>query len=80
MDAFSYVSAGVLSQYNNQGILYPVELFSKTPTSAEANYEIYDQALGVIVMSDEQWTPECEGSTHPIKILTDHQNIEYYMT
>ena len=46
----------------------------------EENYEIYDQELGAIVKSLEQWRPECEGSVHPIKILTDHKNLEYFMT
>ena len=79
-DASSYVSAGVLSQYDNQGILHPVAFFSKKHIPAEENYEIYDQELGAIVKSLEQWRPECEGSAHPIKILTDHKNLEYFMT
>jgi hypothetical protein len=36
--------------------------------------------LEAIVKSLEQWRPECEGSVHPIKILTDHNNLEYFMT
>jgi hypothetical protein len=41
---------------------------------------MYDQGLGAIVKSLEQWRPECEGSAHPINILTDHKNLEYLMT
>src|ERR1700737_2159362 len=79
-DASSYVSARVLSQYNNQEVLHPVAFFSKKHTPAEENYEIYDQELGAIVKSLEQWRPECEGSAHPIKILTDNKNLENFMT
>ena len=40
-DASDYVSTGVLSQYDDQGILHPVAFFSKKHTPAECNYEIY---------------------------------------
>jgi hypothetical protein len=79
-DASSYVSAGILSQYDVQGILHPVAILWKKHTSAEENYEIYDQELGAIVKSLEQWRPEREGSVHAIKIVTDHKNLEYFMT
>jgi hypothetical protein len=42
-DTSSYVSEGVLSQYDNQRILHPVAFFSKTHTPGEENYKIYDQ-------------------------------------
>jgi hypothetical protein len=42
-DASNYVSAGVLTQYDDQGILHPVAFFSKKHTSAEENYKIYNQ-------------------------------------
>jgi hypothetical protein len=76
----NYVSAGVLSQYNDQGVLHPVAFFPKKHTPAEENYEIYIQKLEAIVIFLEQWRPECEGSVHLIKILTDHKNLEYSIT
>jgi hypothetical protein len=79
-DASSYVSTGVLSQYDDHGVLHPVAFFSKKHLPAEENYRIYDQELGAIVKSLEQWRPECEASAHLIKILTDHKNLEYFMT
>jgi hypothetical protein len=75
-DASSYVFAGVLSQYDNQGVLHPVVFFSKKHSPARENYKIYDQEFGMIVKSLEQWRPECEGSAHLIKILTDHMYLE----
>jgi hypothetical protein len=47
---------------------------------AEKNYEIYHQELGATVKSLEQWKPECKGSAHLIKILTDHNNLKCFMT
>jgi hypothetical protein len=79
-DALSYVSAGVLSQYHDHGVLHPGAFCSKKHLPAEENYTIYYQELGKIVKSLELWMPECEGSAHLIKILTDYKNLEYFMT
>ena len=48
-NASDYVSAGVLSQYGDQGILLPVTFFSKKHAPAECNYEIYDKELLAVV-------------------------------
>jgi hypothetical protein len=65
-DASNYVSAGILSQYDDEGILHPVAFFSKKHTPAECNYEIYDKELMAIVRAFEEWRPELEGALHPI--------------
>jgi hypothetical protein len=33
-----------------------------------------------IVRAFEEWRPELEGALHPIKVLSDHKNLEYFMT
>jgi hypothetical protein len=53
-DASNYVSAGVLSQYDDAGILHPIAFFSKKHTPAECNYEIYDKELMAIVRAFEE--------------------------
>jgi hypothetical protein len=53
-DASDYVSARVLSQYDDEGLLYPVAFFSKKYSPAECNYEIYDKELLVIIRSFEE--------------------------
>lgn len=79
-DASDYVSAGVLSQRDNEGILRPVAFFSKKHSAAECNYEIYDKELLAIVRAFEEWRPELEGSAVPIEVLSDHKNLEYFMS
>ena len=79
-DASDFVSAGVLSQYDDDGILHPVAFFSKKHSPAECNYEIYDKELLAIVRSFEEWRPELEGALHPIQVLSDHKNLEYFMS
>jgi hypothetical protein len=79
-DASDYVSAGVLSQYDDQGILHPVAFFSKKHTPAEFKYEIYKKELMAIVRAFEEWRPELECALHPIQVLRDHTNLEYFMS
>lgn len=79
-DASDYVSAGALSQYDDNGVLRPVAFFSKKHTPAECNYEIYDKELLAIIRCFEEWRPELEGCELPVRILTDHRNLEYFTT
>jgi hypothetical protein len=46
----------------------------------EYNYEIYDKKLLAIIRYFEEWRPELEGTSSPIKIITDYQNLEYFTT
>jgi hypothetical protein len=79
-DASNYVSAGVLSQYDDDGILYPVAYFSKKHSPAECNYEIYDKELMAIVRAFEEWRSELQSVINPIHVLSDHKNLEYFTT
>jgi len=79
-DASDFVSGGILSQYDREGILRPVAFFSKKHSPAECNYEIYDKELMAIVRAFEQWRPELEGAAFPVKVITDHKNLEYFTT
>jgi hypothetical protein len=80
MDASDYVSASVLSQYNDDNVLYPVAYFSKKHSPAECNYEIYDKELMAIIRAFEEWHPELQSVINPIHVLSDHRNLEYFMT
>ena len=77
-DASDYVSAGILSQYDNENVLRPIAYFSKKHNPAECNYEIYDKELMAIVRCFEEWRPELEGSAFPISVISDHKNLEYF--
>lgn len=54
-DISDYILVGVLSQYDNNGILHPVAFFLKKYSPAEYNYKIYDKELMAIVWSFEEW-------------------------
>ncbi|KKF92157.1 Retrotransposable element Tf2 155 kDa protein type 1 [Ceratocystis platani] len=79
-DASDYVSAGVMSQRDDDGTLRPVAFFSKKHSAAECNYEIYDKELLAIIRCFEEWRPELEGAPSPVKVITDHRNLEYFMS
>ena len=48
-DLSNYVTGGILSQYNKDGVLYSVIYFLKWLNSAECNYEIYNKELLAII-------------------------------
>ena len=69
-----------MSQYDDNGVLHPVAYFSKKHSPAECNYEIYDKELMAIIRCFEEWRPELESMPHPIRVLSDHKNLEYFMS
>ena len=79
-DASDFVSSGILSQKDDAGVLHPVAFMSRKHTEAECNYEIYDKELLAIIRCFEDWRPELEGAAFPITVLSDHRNLEYFMT
>ena len=59
-DSSDYINAGILSQYNNNGVLYLVAFYSKNLALAEYNYEIYDKKLLAIINGLETWKADLE--------------------
>jgi hypothetical protein len=47
---------------------------------AEQNYTVGDQEMLVIVMSCRHWWHYLGGARHPKEVLTDHQNLQRFMT
>ena len=53
--------------------------FSKKHSVQEVNYEIYDKELLIIICAFEEWWSELKGSAFSLKVIIDHQNLEYFM-
>ena len=79
-DTSDYVSGAVLSQPDHEGVLHPVAFLSHRHLLAECNYKIYDKELLAIVCAFEEWRAELEGSPEPVKVISDHKNLEYFMS
>ena len=79
-DASNWAAGGTLSQYGDDGTLYPVAYFSAKHTSQECNYDVYDKELLAIIKALEEWRPELEGAQQPFDILTDHKNLQTFTT
>ncbi|KAI0992227.1 hypothetical protein K3495_g15959, partial [Podosphaera aphanis] len=79
-DASDFVTAAILSQYDEAGVLRPVAFMSKKMIPAECNYEIFDKELLAIVNAFETWTAELGSVEASTLILTDHKNLEHFTT
>ena len=75
-----YTTGAVLSQMCEDDKWHPVAYISKSLSPAERNYDIYDKEMLAVMCTLEQWHHYLEGAKHPVQILTDHKNLEYFMT
>lgn len=76
-DSSGYVTAGVLSQYDDKGLLRPVAYFSRKMTSAQSNYEIHDKELLAVINCLSEWDGMLR-SVPKFLVITDHKNLEYF--
>ncbi|KAI0995426.1 hypothetical protein K3495_g12752 [Podosphaera aphanis] len=79
-DCSGYSMGACLSQLDSKGRLRPIAYFSKKLSPAESNYEIHDKELLAIVKALEEWRSELNGVTKPFTILSDHKNLQHFMT
>jgi len=42
--------------------------------------DVHDKEILAIIHALEEWQHFLEGTTHPVEIWTDHQNLQYFMT
>ncbi len=63
-----------------KGHWHPVAFWSWSMAPAERNYTIGHQEMLAIVMSYHHWRYYLEGARHPVEVLTDHHNLQRFMT
>ena len=87
IDALGFAIVGILSQpmTRQEGswtitTWHPVAFFSKKMDPAECNYETHDQELLAIVKTFNYQYYYLEGSKYPITILTNYNNLKYFIT
>ena len=79
-DSSNFATGAVLSQLCDDDKWHPIGFISKSLNEAERNYEIYDKELLAIIRGLQEFRHLLEGAQHRIEILTDHRNLEYFMT
>lgn len=79
-DASDFALAAILSQYDDLKVLRPVAFHSRQLLQPERNYDVYDKELLAIVEAFKIWRHFLQGSQHQVTVLSDHKNLEYFMT
>ena len=75
-----YITKGILSQYNKDGVLHPIIYFLKQLNPAEYNYEIYNKELLAIIKYFKQWQFKLKGTRFLIKVFSNYKNLQYFTT
>ncbi len=78
VDASAFATGAILSQKDDRGKSRAIGFHSKTFTETEWNYDIHDRELLAVVRGLDNWRHLLASSPHPIIILTDHKNLQYY--
>ena len=76
-DAFLFAAGAILLQSDTNGDLHPCAYFSRTFLPAERNYDIYDCELLAVILALTGWRQYVQGTSHPVTIITDHENLSY---
>jgi hypothetical protein len=79
-DLSDYLNTDALSQQQIDSVWRLVAFYFKRLIPAERSYAIYDKELPAIIHAFEKWRTELESCQFSIQVLTDHENLRYYMS
>ena len=79
-DALDYALAAILSTMAKDNEIYPIAFHSQMFSAPELNYDVYDKELLTIFKAFKIWRHYLKGSATPIDVVTDHKNLEYFLT
>ncbi len=79
INVFNYVKDEILSQYDDENVLYSIVFYSKSMILVECNYHIYDKKLLVIIHYFEHWRLELECTELLIQMFIDYQTLKIFM-
>src|SRR5258708_1229593 len=79
-DASDRAIAGILSATTQDNEIQPVAFFSRSLQGAEKNYDTHDKELLAMFEAFKNWSHFLEGSGEVIDTVTNHKNLEYFMT
>jgi len=76
-DVSGYALGVVIAQEHGDG-MHPIAFHSRSLLPAEKNYDIHDKELAGVVFRFKCGRPLFLGAQHPICVLTDHKNLQYF--
>ena len=79
-DASDFALSAVLSQPDEDGDNHPVAYYSRKLAPSKINYEVHNKELLAIVEAFCDMRHWLQGSPFPISVISDHKNLEYFMS
>ncbi len=79
-NASDFAISGIPHQQDSAGNLHPLAFYSRKLLESEINYSIYDKELLGIMESLREFQPWLVGSETLVSVISDHKNLEYFMT
>jgi hypothetical protein len=82
-DVSDFAYAGILLQPDdtgNQKYWHPITYHSQKFADHEVCYHTHDKELHAIVKCFKQWQHYLEHAMHMTRMLTDHNNLKYFMS
>src|SRR5258707_9007904 len=79
-DASNHMIAGILSVTTQDNEIQPIAFFSHSLQGVEKNYDTHNKELLAMFKAFKNWCHFLEGSGKVINTVTDHKNLEYFMT
>ena len=73
-------AGGVLSQKGSDGHWHPIAFFSYKFKGPEVRWDTHDKELYAIVLGFKNWRHYLQGSKHMVHVISDHNNLRYFMT
>jgi RNase H-like domain found in reverse transcriptase/Reverse transcriptase (RNA-dependent DNA polymerase) len=78
VDASQFTIGAILFQRTPDRLLHPISYYSHALFTAEHSYDVHDCELLAIILGLKCWQHLLLSAKHPIKIYTDHKNLQYY--
>lgn len=78
VDASNIELGATISKRNKDG-RRQIAFHSQKITVDEVNFEIHDKKLLDIFDSFQEWHHVLKVAQHPVKVYTDHKNLDYFM-
>ena len=76
-DTSGYALGAIIAQEHDDGV-HPVAFHSRSLLPTEKNYDVYDRELAGIVFGFKCGRPLFLGAQHPVRVLTDYKNLQYF--